>query len=1652
MRGCSMVFKISERRELLHQKLVQHIEDNMPAAQASLIAKFIHQYYATVSVEDLMKYDLMDLYGALMSHWHSLSHRNPDEVKLKIYNPEYEKHGWKSTHTIIEISQDDMPFLVDSIQMELNRRHITTHMVIHVGGLKVVRDKNCKLVEIFPPGPTTEKCQKEAIIFFAVDRQADQADLESLQESFTDILGDVRYAVDDWPKMLDKMKDVVTELETNHPPVEKRDYDEAMHFLKWILDHHFTLIGYRRYDLQNTNGDMQLVGNNKTGLGVMRKASDQNKQHKSIRKFSDMTAEAQQLALAKNILIIAKTNTKATIHRPAYTDYIGVKIYDKNNNIIGEHRFIGLFTSAAYNRNPRDIPVLRRKVEEVMTKSHMSRTGHAGKALLNILENLPRDDLFQANSDELLELAMGILHLQERRMIKLFVRKDSYGRFISCLVYVPRDLYHTSLREKMQTVLAGTFNSEEISFSTQFSESVLARIHYMIRVNPAVATEYNTAELEQKLREIARTWEDDLAQYLRENNGEHSANKLISRYLKGFPAGYRENILPITAVYDIAHIDKLTEAHSLEMSLFKPLDASEDTIRFKLYTLNKPVPLSDVLPILENMGLRVIGEEPFKISLSNGDFAWISDFKMKHPLIANIDIDIIKNKFQNAFASIWFNEIENDAFNKLVLNANLEGSEIKILRAYAKYLRQIGFTYSQPYIEEVLNKYPQLSSDLVTLFNLRFTPGQKNCDRKYEEFSQKFLNELDNVKSLDEDRILRNYFSLINATLRTNYFQKNEDGHTKDQLSLKLESDKVPGLPLPKPLYEIFVYSPRVEGIHLRTAKVARGGLRWSDRREDFRTEVLGLVKAQKVKNSVIVPAGAKGGFVCKELPAPKNREEFMQEGIKCYKTFIRGLLDLADNIINDAVVPPSDTVRYDDDDPYLVVAADKGTATFSNYANEVSLEYGFWLGDAFASGGEQGYDHKKMGITARGAWEAVKRRFRELGINTQADPFTVVGIGDMMGDVFGNGMLLSRCIKLVGAFNHQHIFIDPNPDMESSYKERERLFKLTRSSWDDYDKSLISKGGGIFSRQAKYIELNTELKQLLDVDVNRITPNDMIIALLKAKIDLLWNGGIGTFVKASAETHLDVGDRNNEGIRINACELRTQVVGEGGNLGLTQLARIEFALRGGSVDTDFIDNSAGVDCSDHEVNIKILLNGLVVNGDLTYKQRNVLLSEMTEEVAKLVLCNNYEQTQAVSLSQRQAMNNIDLYANFIAHLEKIGLLNREIEFLPSDDEMFERKSHGKGLTRPEIDVLLSYSKIYLKTLLLDTNLPDDNYLNSMAESAFPSEINKRYAAEVHSHKLRREIVATQLSNAILNAMGVVFIKRLEDETGASTESIVRAYMVACEIFHVRTLWNELEALDYKVSTDIQLEIMLNATRLVRRGTRWILNNHKDLSDIIGIANLYKKGVNYLFKAMPELLQGTAKEYYENIKNHYLEAGVPEKTALNVSGSLGMLSAMDIVSASNEHNLPIERITDVYFHLGAYLELTWFRAQIMLQTVDNQWETLSKAAFRDDIDWQQRELTIGVILHNIDKENTKECIETWMKAHQHLVNRWNNILSALRSSQAGNQYVMYIVAIRALLDLTKASMQAVKNLSPRKNNMTNKSSKKPFKKEQANAN
>lgn len=1616
-----MSYKFEEGKDLIIDSVANKISQKMSGAQAALCAEFARQFYGTVALDDLTEWSIDDLYGAVINFWSLIQSRAPDETKIRIYNPDFERHGWQTTHTVVEIICNDMPFLVDSIRMVVNRLGLASHLIIHMGGLRVARNDKNVVTEILSKqgDELPEDTKADAAIFMEIDRQTDPSVLEELYCSFERVLEDNRVAVDDWLAMREKVRSIINEL--NHAPetLDPHEVEETKAFLHWIEDHHFSFLGVRDYELLQKGQETILQAIPETGLGVLRP----NLSKSSARSITAMTPEARELTLSSRILVMSKTNTLASVHRDAYTDYIGVKRFNKQGQVIGERRIIGLYTSAAYNTNPKHIPFLRHKVALIMKNSNLAPKSHAGKVLINILETLPRDDLIQATEDELLEIAMGIFHMQERRKIRMFARMDVYRRFISCLVFVPRERFNTELREAMQEVLSDSFNAQEVSFSTRFSESVLARIHFIARINPKDTTEFNFKEVEQKLIEVGRSWIDELQQHLYETFGEEEANRMYARYKDAFPAVYMTNFSSRTAVFDIKHMEQLTDETSLGMNFYRPIDDFTCRFKLKIYQHNTIIPLSDALPIIENLGMRAISERPYALKFERDKQVWINDFALQYTHNCEFNFDEIKDLFQNAFTRIWFGDAENDGFNQLVLGAGLDWRQVTVLRTYAKYFKQIGFTFSQDYIITALNHNAELAKKLTQLFELQFDPLMiDNREDKIHALVGEILTDLDHVANLDEDKIIRQYVQAITSTLRTNYYQVNEKGHFNNYVSLKLNCKTITGVPRPYPMFEIFVYSPAFEGVHLRGGKVARGGIRWSDRKEDFRTEILGLMKAQQVKNAVIVPSGAKGGFVTKQLPVNGTREELFAEGIKCYKGFIRGLLDITDNYKNGQIIKPTNVICYDDDDAYLVVAADKGTATFSDIANEISLAYQFWLGDAFASGGSIGYDHKKMGITAKGAWESVKRHFYEMGKDIQSSDFTVVGIGDMAGDVFGNGMLLSRHIKLVAAFNHMHIFVDPDPDTELSYKERERLFALPRSTWADYNKKLISKGGGIFNRNAKSIVVSKEMKQIFGIKQAAVEPNELIRIILQAKIDLLWSAGIGSFVKAQSESNLDVGDRTNDAIRINAKQLNCKVVGEGGNLGLTQLARVEYAMNGGLIFTDFIDNSAGVSCSDKEVNIKILLDTIVKEGDLTQKQRNELLAQMTDEVERLVLRENYLQSRAISLMASQAMRSVVLHSRYINELEVTGKLDRNLEFLPEEKNLMERKLMGKGLTSPSIAVLFCYSKILLKETILSSDVPEDPYLGQFLLRSFPKPLQETFASQMRQHPLKREIIATKLSNIIVNEMGFTFIYRLQDETGAPISAIVRAYMIARSVVSMEEIWRHIDESEGQIDAETQAKMMMRYVRLLRRITRWFLRNRRTKLDITKTVELYAPGVEELKKSMPSVFGENARAQYEASYQGYLDFGISTFLARELSITQEFFAAMDIIEVAYQFSMPIKNIAEIYFKIGEFLDISWIRTQVIIHATDNHWEVLSREALRDDLDWQQRQLTAGIIHYNGRQKDLGQCLKAWSENHAGLIERWYEVLNNLRST-SGLNYTMFFVAIRELLDLTQTTIQ-----------------------------
>ncbi len=1572
---------------------------------------FLQLYYRHAAPDDLLDRSPDDVLGAAMSHYRLGLHRPEGTAAVRVFTPTVQDHEWTASgHTVVEIVTDDMPFLVDSLTMSLTEENRGIHLVIHPQIL-VRRDVTGRLSRVCDAESASiadEPCElNESWMHIEIDRESDSAEFRHIEQRLWRTLSDVRVAVEDWPRMRDQAKSIVAELKTSPPPLPEVDIDEGRAFLAWLADDHFTFVGYREYQLGYVDDEVVLRARPGTGLGVLR--FDQDMSHASGRLPPAVAAKAHE----KQLLIITKANSRSTVHRPAYLDYVGVKTFDENGEVTGERRFLGLFSSAAYTESLTRIPVLRVKAQQVLDAAGFTARSHSGGTLMDILETYPRDELFQTTVEGLVPVASAVLHLRERRQLRFFTRRDAYGRYLSCLVYLPRDRYTTQIRERMQELLTSTLGADSIDFTARVSESVLARLHFVVRAAPGqTLSNFDEAALERQLADATRSWTDDLVEALTEQYGEELGTKLARTYVHAFPEAYKEDFGPSAGAIDVEQLEQVG-SDSIGLSLYSPVDAGETQARFKVFRTGSPLSLSMVLPTLSAMGVEVVDERPYELERPTGR-AWIYDFGLRR---ATGIPDGVRERFQDSFLAVWKGLVESDGFSALVLAAGLHWRQVAILRAYAKYFRQGGSPFSQEYIEAALVSNVPITRLLVTLFEQRFDPdagldlAKGEADRLAErqrladETEQQVRSALDGVESLDEDRILRSYLKAIQATLRTNFYQAGADNQPLASIALKIDSQRLPDLPEPRPCYEIFAYSPRVEGVHLRFGPVARGGLRWSDRREDFRTEVLGLVKAQTVKNAVIVPVGAKGGFYCKQLPDPaEKREAWLAEGIECYKTFIRGLLDVTDNLVDGRSVPPPRVVRHDGDDSYLVVAADKGTASFSDIANKVAAEYDFWLGDAFASGGSVGYDHKAMAITARGAWESVRRHFRELGVDTQIQDFTCVGIGDMSGDVFGNGMLLSRHLRLLAAFDHRDIFLDPNPDPETSYAERHRLFDQPRSSWADYDGELISPGGGVFSRSLKSVPISPEVAKALALapEVTALAPAELMRAILLAPVDLLWNGGIGTYVKSAAETNADVGDRANDAVRVDGEQLRCKVVGEGGNLGLTQRGRIEFALAGGRICTDFIDNSAGVDTSDHEVNIKILLDRVVDSGDLTVKQRNELLASMTDEVAALVLADNYGQNQALASGFRVALGLMHVHAAWVRRLEKHGLLDRELEFLPSVKEFESRGAAGVPLTEPELAVLLAYTKIALAAELLSGDLPDDPLLRSKLFGYFPTPMRQRFRTQMEAHPLRREIIVTQIVNELVNFAGITFFHRLSQETGATVEDLARANLVCREIYGADFLVSQINALDTRIDATVQTDMRLAVRTLVERATRWMVNNRRVPLDSEATVDYFETDLQQLVKALPEILIGVEAAEFSKRQAELTDQAVPADMATAVAALPPAYEALEVIEiAKREHVDPLE-VARVHGSLAERLGLTALSGHISALPRNDRWQTMARAALRDDLYAVHAALTAQVLGSTDASLSAEERVAAWECRDEAAVKRAAETLTEITSCETAD--------------------------------------------------
>ncbi len=1603
----------TQAKKQLARPVQSHLEKLCQPEEASQCKAFFDIFWRQLALADWEHKEVSDIAGCIYSLW-LLVRQNRGEVLVQVFNPSLEEHRWLCNGTAVMVSMRDMPFLVDTLRMEISRRAWPIH-IIKSTLLNVQRDNNADVMNMAAADdsagsrPENSHWHQEALIYIEIGLIAVPEEMSALNAALKDVLSEVIQVVEDYRPTLATVDALTANLELAPDPTVS---GEAQAFLRWITDNHFTFLGYREFDLDPSRSSFTLKEVKERALGMFRHSADE--QADSL----NLSAGVLDFYAGNELVAFSKSASRSRVHRDVYPDYIAIKRHNADGEVIGEGRLLGIFTYAVYTLSPQLIPLIREKVQAIVARSELVPKSHDGKNLIRVLETFPREELFQADHDALYIMALGVSRISERRVVRLFSRKDPFGKFVNCIVYVPRDLYNTRIRQKIEQIIAEAVNALGYESTTYFSESSLARAHLVFRVDHTMPPDVDWRSLEAAIVEITRGWAQRFESALIDRCGEATGLKLARLYNDAFSAGYQENYDARVAVQDIAMMESLRSEQDIAMHFFHDQGQPKNLINFKVMRRQQQLELSQVIPVLEHLGMRVLGEHPFKVRRQDGVVIWMHEFELSFSLNTQLEVFTVRKLFEQAFAAIWQGKAESDAFNRLVLGARLHWREVVMLRAYAAYMKQTAFNFSLEYIADTLANQLEVTRNLVALFRARFEPrlneDKEKAHIRIQRLQEKIIQSLESIQNLNEDKILRRYFDFISATLRTNFFQKDSNGEDKDYVSLKFSPRELGDIPRPKPLFEIFVYSPRVEGVHLRGGKVARGGIRWSDRLQDYRTEVLGLVKAQQVKNAVIVPTGAKGGFVARRIPTTASREDVQAEGIACYEIFIRGLLDLTDNYVAAELVPPAAVICWDEPDPYLVVAADKGTATFSDIANRISLAYNHWLGDAFASGGSQGYDHKKMGITARGAWVSVQRHFRELGLDVQKEEFTVVGIGDMSGDVFGNGMLRSEKIRLTAAFNHQHIFIDPDPDAAQSFAERKRLFELPKSGWGDYDVSLISRGGGVFSRSAKSIDITPEMQDRFAIEARKLAPNDLVSAILKAPVDLLWNGGIGTYVKAAGETHTQVGDKTNDSLRVNGGDLRCRVIGEGGNLGMTQLGRVEYALGGGACNTDFIDNSGGVDCSDHEVNIKILLDEMIAAGDLTTKQRNRLLVEMTGAVAELVLENNYRQTLALSLAQHHGAARLNEYRRFIHYLENMGKLDRMLEFLPADDEILERAAQGGELTRAELAILLCYAKVTLKERFVEENIADDDYVKRSVATAFPAVIAEQYPDPLYKHRLLKEIVATQVANDLINTLGITGAQRLTASTGASYGQIALAFMMVKEIFNFEAFRSDLKNLDDQLPASVQIELMAGMVRRLRRAIRWFLRNRPDAIDPEEEIAVFRRGLREVIDGTGDSLNEDEQQAWQQQVGALKAAGLMEPWLSQVSMPSNLFSGLSIIEVAKLTGNAVADVTQVFRRLYNGLKLDAFVALLSDVRVESYWQALARESFLDDVDRQLRKLSLAYFQRQQKGSALSDMSVINLQSDR--AKRWLGLVDELQAGKT-TDFAMFSVAGRELVDL-----------------------------------
>ncbi|WP_338828793.1 NAD-glutamate dehydrogenase [Bradyrhizobium sp. 27S5] len=1578
---------------------------------------FAELLFGYTNVEDLANHDALSLAFLAEQAWEHVQQRTAGSADIRVVNPMMPDGREIS---VLEILNDNMPFLFDSTTAELAEQGIEVTLVAHPI-LAVERDDQGKLLrfhgETLPEGA---KGTRESLIHLHITRLDADADRQKLIDGLTRALNDVRACVTDWRAMRDRVEDAIKTFSSNPPPLPIDEVAEANQFLQWLCADNFTFLGVREYRF-SPDGDASDDITTGKGLGVLR-----DPDAKVLRRGGEMvvmTSEIREFMHDPTLLIVIKANVSSRVHRRIRMDYVGIKLYTPDGRLEGELRVVGLFTSGAYTRSARQIPYVRHKVTRALQRAGFDPNSHSGKALMHILEEYPRDELFQVDVDTLYNFVMEILILYERPRVRALARVDKFDRFVSILTFIPRDKYDTDVRTRVGAFLAQVYKGTLSASYVSFPEGALVRVHYIIGRYDGKTPVVERATLEAGISAIAATWADKLKAALTASTDGMRARMLTTRYAQAFSGGYTEVFGAEQAITDIATIEKLTPTRPVAISVHR--DESEaDPKRFglKVFSHGAPLSLSYRVPVIENHGLRVVNERTYQIAPRATPApppVWLHEMTIEtsdgQPITISPEFS---HRLEASIMAVVRDHAESDGYNGLILRTALGWREVSTIRALSRYLHQIRAPFTQDYLWETLRKNAAITASLVALFQTRLDPRLASTEAERAARETALLAEVEeqlkSVASLDEDRILRRFTNLVQATIRTNLWQIGEDGHPRPVISFKFDARRIDDLPAPRPLYEIFVYSPRVEGIHLRFGKVARGGLRWSDRPQDFRTEILGLVKAQQVKNAVIVPVGAKGGFVPKRLPPPSNRDAWLAEGTEAYRIFVRSLLELTDNLDGDIVVPPESTVRHDGDDPYLVVAADKGTATFSDVANAISVEKNHWLGDAFASGGSQGYDHKKMGITARGAWETVKRHFRELGTDIQTTPFTAVGVGDMSGDVFGNGMLLSPATKLVAAFDHRDIFIDPSPDPSISLAERKRLFDLPRSSWQDYNKSLISPGGGVFSRQLKAIPLTPEMRTLLDLDKPQATPFEVMTAILKARADLLWFGGIGTYIRSAGESDDQAGDRANDPIRITGGDVRARVIGEGANLGVTQRGRIEAAQKGVKLNTDAIDNSAGVNTSDVEVNIKIALARLEREGRLSPADRNSLLAAMTDEVGTLVLRNNYLQSLALSLAERKGVAETGFLTRLMQSLEQRSLLSRAVEFLPDDAALTERTRRGQSLARPELAVLLAYAKLTLYDDLLGTSVPDDPYLARELSQYFPREVQDKYPTAVDFHRLRREIIATSLANAVINRGGPACVVRLIDETDADIPTIVMAYVAVDECYGLKWLSDAIDALDTCIDGQVQLSLYASVQDLLLSRMVWYVRNVDFKDGLEAVVARFGPAIREIVAGLDAALPTDLQAARAKRRQELTDAGVPAGLAGELADLDALVSAPDIVTVAERTNRPIGDAAATFFAAEANFRLDRIVAAARSVPANDYFERMAIDRAVEQIAGAERRLAADMLATG---QSGQQAVETWLAAHPEAA-RIRRSVEEIAAS--GLTLAKLTVAANLLGDLVKA--------------------------------